>query len=33
MDATGSQTRSLVVTRSGLEMLWALEQLPTADDA
>lgn len=33
-DATGSQARSLHVTRSGvIEMLWALEQVPTADDA
>jgi hypothetical protein len=31
-DASGGQIRSLVVTRSGLlEMLWALEQLPTED--
>lgn len=34
IDAGGSQIRSLTVTRSGvLEMLWALEQIPTADDA
>jgi hypothetical protein len=32
--AGGSQIRSLTVTRSGvLEMLWALEQVPTAHDA
>ena len=34
MDATGSPARSLVVTRSGvLAMLWALEQLPTPNNA
>ena len=34
IDATGSQAHSLVVTRSGvIEMLWALEQVPTSDDA
>ena len=34
IDAAGSQIRSLVVTRSGvIEMLWALEQHPTADGA
>lgn len=34
IDAAGSQIRLLVVTRSGvIEMLWALEQVPTADDA
>lgn len=33
-DDIGSQARSLLVTRSGvLEMLWALEQIPTADGA
>ncbi len=33
-DDTGAHARSLLVTRSGvLEMLWALQQTPTEDDA
>jgi hypothetical protein len=34
INASGTPTHSLVVTRSGvLELLWALEEVPTDDDA